>query len=184
MPSVKSNKRAFTLFELLLVVVLIAVIYGIFVHKLSRTSETANLDKLSLSNLKKELSNLPFYDKAELICLEPCESCEIYLDDKPIKQEVISLFKVSPNVYKNNRFGQMEHVRFMPIAIKENELRDVCFRYTLYRNGSGSHIAVEHNSKYYLFDPVKYSVQVTSSISDVERFFDVSELLPTSTQDY
>lgn len=183
MPSVSSSKRAFTLFELLLVVVLISIIYGVFVHKLTKKSTASDL-KFSLSTIKQDLQTIPFKKKLEFICIEPCEECYIYVDKHLIKQDPIKLFKESPKVYRPDSFGQIQNIEFLPIEIKENELSNVCFRYELFGNGSSSHYAVEYGSKYYLFDPYMYDVKEAESLSDVSIFFDVSKLLPTSQQDY
>ena len=183
MSSVSSNKRAFTLFELLLVVVLIATIYGIFVHKLSRKS-TIGDTPLSLKTLKKELQKLSFKKKVELICIEPCEACYIFIDNHQLKGDPLKLFKMSPKVYKPDNFGQVQSIEFLPIELKTDELSSVCFKYELYSNGSSSHYAVEYDSKYYLFDSYMYDVKEADSLSDASSFFDVTKLLPTSQQDY
>jgi prepilin-type N-terminal cleavage/methylation domain-containing protein len=183
MPSVSSSKRAFTLFELLIVIILISIIYGVFVHKLTR-KPTIEDAQLSLKTLKKELQKLPFRKKAEFICVEPCDKCYIYLDEKIVKQDPIALFKESPKVYYPDSFGQIRTVDFLPLELQENELSSVCFRYEIFSNGSSSHYVVEYKSKYYLFDPYMYDVNIKESLSDASSFFDVSKLLPTSTQDY
>ncbi len=182
MPTVLSSK-AFTLFELLIVVLLIGILYGIFVHKLSKPPQ-ADTDKLTLINIKNFLSDLPYKRKAEIICLEPCKECHIYLDGKKADDEGFSLFKTSPNIYFPDNFGQVRTISFLPIIDKNNAINNVCFKFSLFNNKSSSHYGVEDNEKFYLFDPYMKPVEITTSFSDMTVFFDNSKLLPSDTRDY
>jgi prepilin-type N-terminal cleavage/methylation domain-containing protein len=182
MPTV-SNSKAFTLFELLIVVVLIAILYGIFVHKLTRPPEKKT-EQLTLVNLKKFLMDIPFKKKIEVVCLEPCKECNIYIDGKKSKSDSFSLFKKNPNIYFPDKFGQLNTIRFVPKLDKKGSINNVCFKFSLFNNKSSSHFAVEDDGKYYLFDPYMRDVEITKSYSDVSKFFDKTELLPSDTRDY
>jgi prepilin-type N-terminal cleavage/methylation domain-containing protein len=182
MPTVL-NSKAFTLFELLIVVLLIAILYGVFVHKLSRPKQ-ADLDKLTLTNMKSFLSDLPFKNRAEVICLEPCKECFVYLDGKKTILEPVQLFKSTPKVYFPDNFGQVRTISFLPILDKNSAINDVCFKFSLFSNKSSSHFVIEDDKKYYLFDPYMNPVKVTNSFSDVTAFFDNSSLLPSERRDY
>ena len=182
MPTVSSSK-AFTLFELLIVVLLIGILYGVFVHKLSRPP-VANTDKLTLKNIKTFLADLPYKRKAEIICLEPCKTCNVYIDGKKTKESEFSLFKTAPNVYFPDNFGQIRTISFLPIIDKNGAINNVCFKFSLFNNKSSSHFAVESEDKYYLFDPYMKNVKVSKSFSDVTAFFDNSTLLPRDKRDY
>ncbi|MEA3523357.1 MAG: prepilin-type N-terminal cleavage/methylation domain-containing protein [Campylobacterota bacterium] len=182
MPTV-SNSRAFTLFELLIVVLLIGILYGVFVHKLTKPP-LANTDKLTLKNIKTFLADLPYKRKAEIICLEPCKECHVYLDGKKADEKGFSLFTSSPNIYFPDTFGQIRTITFLPLIDKNHAINNVCFKFSLFNNKSSSHYAVENDEKYYLFDPYMKPVAVSKSFSDVTAFFDNSELLPSDTRDY
>ncbi len=182
MPTV-SNSKAFTLFELLIVVVLISILYGVFVHKLSRPKQSKT-DQLTLMNLKSFLLDIPFKRKIEVICLEPCKECNIYIDNKKSKSDAFSLFKSVPNVYFPDNFGQLKTVNFLAQVDKNDAINNVCFKYTLLNNKSGSYYALEDDGDYYLFDPYMKKVKKTTSFSDVNSFFDKSKLLPSDSRDY
>lgn len=178
-----SNSRAFTLFELLIVVLLIGILYGVFVHKLTRPP-VANSDKLTLKNIKSFLSDFSFKRKAEIICLEPCKTCNVYLDGKKAKTDEFSLFKSAPNVYFPDNFGQVRTISFLPISDKNGAINNVCFKFSLFNNKSSSHFAVESEGKYYLFNPYMKNVKESKSFSDLSAFFDNSTLLPSDKRDY
>ena len=182
MPTV-SNSKAFTLFELLIVVLLISILYGVFVHKLSRAPQ-AKTDQLTLMNLKSFLLNIPFKRKIEVLCLEPCKECNIYIDGKKAKSDAFSLFKSSPNIYLPDNFGQVRTISFLPIIDKKGAINNVCFKFSLFNNKSSSYYALEDDSKYYLFDSYMKDVKKTKSFSDVTSFFDNSKLLPNDRRDY
>ncbi len=183
MPTASSSSKGFSLFELLLVVVLISVLYGVFVHKLSTPKNKID-DALTLKNLTSYLSTLEFRRKVEVICLEPCSSCDLYIDGKKANEEGFKLFKSSPKVYFPDRFGQVRPIDFLPMLSPEGSLSQVCFHYTLRANGSGSHFALEDGKDYYLFNPYMYPVQVVKSFADVSAFFDNSKKLPNDKRDY
>jgi prepilin-type N-terminal cleavage/methylation domain-containing protein len=182
MPTV-SNSKAFTLFELLIVVLLISVLYGIFVHKLTRAPQ-AKTDQLTLMNLKSFLLKIPFKRKIEVLCLEPCKECNIYIDGKKAKSDSFSLFKSIPNIYSLDKFGQARTISFLPLIDKNGAMNNVCFKYSLLNNKSSSYYALEDDGKYYLFDPYMKDVKMTKSFSDVSLFFDDSKLLPSDRRDY
>ncbi len=182
MPTV-SNSKAFTLFELLIVVLLISILYGIFVHKLSKPPQEKT-DQLNLVNLKSFLLDIPYKKKIEVICLEPCKECNIYIDNKKTKNDAFSLFKSHPNIYFPDTFGQVRTISFLPILDKKDAINNVCFKYSLFNNKSSSHYVVEDDGIYYLFDPYMKKVQTSKSFSDVTSFFDNSKLLPSDRSDY
>jgi len=182
MPTV-SNSKAFTLFELLIVVLLISILYGVFVHKLTRAPQNKT-DKLTLMNLKSFLLNIPHKKEIDVICLQPCKKCNIYIDGKKGKSDAFSLFKSTPKVYFPDNFGQLEAISFLPLIDKNRAVNSVCFKYSLFNNKSSSYFVVEDDSKYYLFDPYMKDVKMTKSFSDVTAFFDNSKLLPNDRSDY
>ncbi len=184
MPSVLSSKRGFTLFELLLVVLLIGIIYGIFVHKLSQKDKQADADRIDLLTLKPFLQKFVSTKKAVLRCFTPCETCYVYRDGKQVKDLEIPLFKSIPKVYKHDAFGQMNAIEFTAIEGKKREIKDVCFEYSLFENQSSSHYLVEYKENFYLFHPYTKPVEVFESMSAANAAFDTSALLPTEQRSY
>lgn len=182
MPTASSSK-AFTLFELLLVVVLIAVLYGVFVHKLS-TPKTAQDANLNLKTLKPFLQTIPFEHKVELLCFEPDCSCHLYIDGKPVEQEAIKLFKTSPKTYRKNSFGQYQLHEYLAVKDEKGRFKTVCFGYNLYPNGSGSSYIVEADERFYYFPPHLGDVIEAESLEQIESTRDMASLLPRDKGDY
>ena len=182
MPTASSSK-AFTLFELLLVVVLISAMYGVFVHKLSTAGKVEN-KQVTLTTLKPFLQEFPFQREAELLCLEPCKSCSLLIDGKPADGVAVPLFGSTPKVYEKDRFGQLRQKEFLPYRKTDGTLSNVCFAYSLYKNGSSSSYVVNYQERYYAFDAYFGSVVEASSLSELERVLDTTALLPTEKRSY
>ena len=184
MPSASSSKKGFTLFELLLVVLLIGIIYGIFVHKLSQKDKQDEADRINLLTLKPFLQKFVPTEKAVLRCFTPCETCYVYRDGKQVEDLEIPLFESTPEVYKQDAFGQMNSIEFTAIEGKNREIIDVCFEYSLFENQSSSYYVVEYKEKFYLFNPYAKPVEVFESLSAASAVFDTSDLLPTQQRSY
>ncbi len=185
MLSVSNSKKGFTLFELILVVLLIGIIYGIFVHKLSQKDKKESAEGIVLETLKPFLESFEPTDKAELRCFTPCETCYVFRDGKQVEDLELPLFKSTPNVYENDAFGQLQRIEFMPIEEKKSKaIKDVCFEYTLYQNHSSSNYIVEYAKKYYLFEAYLKPVSVFESLSEATAAFDIAPLLPTERRNY
>jgi len=179
----RTNRRAFTLIELIIVISLIAILYGVFVQKLQSKSSQKNRD-VTLKTLKQALSKAPKNSLAEFVCLEPCGECLIYLDNEIGSDTKIKLFKSDPTVYKVDQFGQLQSYEFPPILTKEGTTENVCFRFALYPNGSTSEYAVEYQKKYYLYNPYDANPTVVTTMAEATDFFDREKLLPMEQRDY
>jgi prepilin-type N-terminal cleavage/methylation domain-containing protein len=184
MPSATSVKKGFTLFELMLVVLLIGIIYGVFVHKLSQKERHSGKDEVTLETLKEFL--LQFSPKRTVVlkCITPCDTCYIFRDGKKAQDLEISLFEEAPNVYSSDPYGQLQRMTFTPIQGKHGEALDVCFEFTLFGNKSSSSYIIEYDKKVYLFDPYLKPVSVFDTLGAAKEVFDKSRLLPTQEQNY
>ena len=69
-------KNGFTLFELLIVVVIVGVVYSLFVQNIDLLSKK---DSIKLEYIKKYLVKYHQKNKISLICLDECKKCNIYI---------------------------------------------------------------------------------------------------------
>ncbi len=175
-----ASKSSFTLFELLIVILIISIIYGIFIERLSSKEE--KIKRLGLENVRQILSLYDFNESAKLRCVDQCKNCYLFLDGKKA-QKIPSFFKSEPKVYDFDIHGMLSPVRFVPL-FEENMPKDVCFEYDLYPNGSGSSYIVEYEKRYYIFYPYLHPVGIVKSISKAQDLFDPSPWIPTDSSDY
>jgi len=72
------RKQAFSLIELLIVILIIGIVYTLVVGNFDKVKDKNQ--KLTLENLKEYLQDLPYEKSAELLCMNDCKECKILLD--------------------------------------------------------------------------------------------------------
>ncbi len=162
------KRKAFTLFELMIVVVLIGITYALV---LSNFNTKKKVHILKVSQIKEAL--LPFWSKGKRIdfyIYHNCQKAAIFINGT-YQDELEPDIKISEfdkiEVYKPDNRGEATRVEFTPIMI-ENRLQKVCFRYTLFPNGSNSNFILKKKKLYYIFYPY---------FQDVNRSEDLSEAM-------
>lgn len=96
-------KKAFTLIELIIVIVLISTTYFL-VFSNSTFNIKKDVKKLNLSNLKEYLlNNFEFEKELSFSCIEENFSCYVKVDGKLDKDfKVTNFFKTKPYIYEYN----------------------------------------------------------------------------------
>jgi prepilin-type N-terminal cleavage/methylation domain-containing protein len=187
MPSASSSKKGFTLFELLIVIVLIAVLYGIFINKLTvKPHGGESAAAVTIETLGTYLQ--PFAEAAEggaaLVCLDECRECSVYAGGKRVEKSTIALFERAPSVYRKDGLGQFQKVAFLPVKNSDGVLQNVCFRYDLFENGSRSSYIVGYNDAYYLFDAYLRPVTTYRTLEAAEAAYNKTALIPDDERLY
>jgi prepilin-type N-terminal cleavage/methylation domain-containing protein len=160
------KRKAFTLFELMIVVVIIGVIYALV---LSNFNTKKSVHILKISDIKEGL--LPFWTKGKQIdfyLYDQCQKSAIFINDT-YQEELEPDIKLSEfsniEVFKPDYRGESQKVEFTPIMI-DKKLQKVCFHYTLYPNGSNSSFILKKQKLYYIFYPYFQDVNKTQDLSE------------------
>jgi len=172
-------KSSFTLFELLIVLLIISLIYAIFIQKIS-SSQSPLKDKLF--KIDNFLKNYDFNKSADIICIDRCLKCFLEIDGK--KKKEIELFNSEVKVYDFNIHGIFSQIKFPPYFDKNGNPNNVCFRYTIYSNQSHSSYIVEYNDKFYVFYAYMQPPKIATDISSAQKLFDLSDWIPTDSTQY
>ena len=77
------KKHAFTLIELLIVIIIMGVIYTLAINNFSALSDKSA--KLTMKNLKEYLLSSQYDKSARLLCLDNCQECALYIDGNKTK---------------------------------------------------------------------------------------------------
>lgn len=164
-PQKQSSRSAFTLFELMIVIIIIGIIYGVFVQNIGVLEEEKKGFKFE--NLKEFLIRYQKDNTVSIICLEEdlkgCSDCRIYFDGKPTESKInlkpeITVWYLDPqDILEKKDYGTIIH---------NNDYVKKCFEYSLYPNGSSSEMIVEYQNKTYLFFPYFQPTQIFNDPND------------------
>jgi type II secretory pathway pseudopilin PulG len=141
------NRYAFSLFELLLVIILIGVISSLVIKKFDK-NKSVKISKLEhiKSILKSSGSNpctLKVYDQCKKIYLSNKNR-----DNIDINSEIFRNLEV----YRVDQNSNLQRVKFLPIVL-EDKVYDVCFEFQIYQDGSSSNYIVKQGEKFIVFYP-------------------------------
>jgi prepilin-type N-terminal cleavage/methylation domain-containing protein len=175
------NKQAFTLFELIVVVILIGIIYGVFVDKLATKPHQRN--DVTLPTIKEFLEKFAFKKSARVVCNKECKQCYVYVDDTKVDAS-FELFTSEPTVYTLDETGRQESLTFTPRFDKEDKLEETCFEYKIFKNGGADTYIVSHEDTFYVFKTLEKKPKIFTSMNEAVEFFDHKTLLPLLTSDY
>jgi len=142
----KKITKSFTIFELLLVITLISVLYYLLFANFSISTKN---EEITLQTIKKYL--LQYYDgsKVELICFKDNLDCIIKKNDKILKH--VHLLKSDDiRVYKVYGYNTYEYN--FPKYYYYDRFKDVILKYSINPNLSSSHYIVEYQDRFYYFD--------------------------------
>ena len=149
-------KKAFSLIELLIVILIIGVVYTLSIGNFKKIEDKKQ--KLSIENLKEYMQSFPHEKSVEFLCLDDCSGCDVLVDDEKVNEKEIEDFlDKSVRVYRYNfSLGMIE-------LEKDN---DICFSYSIDRKGVGDQVFVEFKTKVYDFSTYLGSVPIYNSLGE------------------
>jgi prepilin-type N-terminal cleavage/methylation domain-containing protein len=157
------KKGAFTLIELMVVIVIMGVIYTLGITSFPQRDEEEK--HLTLLTLKEYLQGLEFQESAKLLCLDECTSCKILIDGES-NTTIESFIDDSIKVYRYDYLsGPMEVMKDVYFNV-ENIQEDVCFSYKVDKQGIGDQVLVEYKDEVYDFTPYMTPTKKYASLED------------------
>ena len=167
------DNKAFTLMEMMVVVILVGIIYALILTYMKPKKENISLG--ITSPLRALL--LPYWNHSHLymICEHKCEKCTIFEDNNTIiAKDILFPLKNSKikDIYTFNDTGRLENKEFLR-ALPSDE--KVCLRYDLYPNKSSSELFIENENGSVLYFPPYFNTfkRFTSLQSAKEYFEDI-----------
>ena len=148
-------KKAFTLIELMIVIVIIGVVYSLAISKIKEPlKKTAH--KPTLLTLKSYLLRfMQDGNKVSIVCGDRCSQCTIYRDNKVVSK--IASF-VDENV-------QSYRYDFFLGAVALPKGKD-CFTFSVYKNGVSDQIIVLDKGKAYDYTGYFTKTKAYNSLQD------------------
>ena len=163
-------KKGFSLIELLIVVLIVGIVYTLGITNFNSLKEAKI--KPSLLNLKNYLSSLKYEDKVELICLDRCRSCNIYIDGEINETKSVSFdsfLDSSVRVYKYTIFEGLQEKAKEIYFNSEGSSEEICFSYSLDKRGRGEQVFVEYKGKVYDFTNYLTKTTEFTSIDEAQE---------------
>lgn len=170
----RTLRGAFTLIELLIVLVIIGVIYSLAASMMRPPSEP-QAQQWSLERLAETLRSAG-EGYLKLRCGgDACQSCALYNEAGETLLREIPLFRSLPIVHRFDDKGYLEAVSFAP---------GVCFEMERFENGSVSELLVEYENQFYRYYPLIHSTKMYVNFEDAKNSLDASRHLPTDRGRY
>ncbi|MDK9692636.1 MAG: type II secretion system GspH family protein [Sulfurimonas sp.] len=170
------NRGAFSLIELMIVVMIMGVVYTLSINGLQRSSSGAA--NVTLSNLKEYMRSLEYKKSVKILCLDECKRCDILVDGA--KHESMENFlDKSVKTYRYDFLQGVHEVAYEPFFNKDDKEEKVCFSYTIDKNWVGEQVLVEYKNRVYDFSPF---FAPTSSYASMQDAINAKEKLIQEVQ--
>ena len=167
-------KAAFSLLELLIVIVIIGVVYTLAITNLKNVGENSELLP-SFKNLKEYLASYKENNlqTVQMICLDTCSECNILLDGKKIKT-IKSFFDTTVQSYRYDFLTGVTELKNDVYFDEKNVQKDVCFSFSLYPNKVAQQIIIQYKNK--IYDYTNYFIP-TQEYNSMAALIDTKESL-------
>ena len=160
----KSCKPAFSLLELMIVIIIISLVYALTFSSMQKQEKTPK--SLNAGNIKSTLQEQGYTrSNIEFFCVDKCSKCFIYNDGDTKRYEgKLSLGDLKAYYMGNN--GKLEKVEF-----GRYQDHPVCLRFKMYRNGSSTQIVLEDKSGIYYLPSLFGEVAKTNNLEEAEELW-------------
>lgn len=156
-------RSAFSLIELLIVVVIVGVVYTLALPNFDLLKRY-EAKELSLENLRDFLQNMPHEETLSLFCIDACHECFVVRDGERVKEQD-ALFKdfVDESVafYTYDSLQGMQKKELGFYSMDAYKMQELCFAYTINDALQGSELYIAYRGKVYdytsLFAPKTYA---------------------------
>ena len=160
-------KKAFSLIELLIVILIIGVVYTLSIGNLQKMGDDSN-DKLTLENLKEYLQGFDHDRSVKLLCLDDCLECNIFVDGKKVKG-IDSFLDSSVKIYRYEFYAGIHEKSQEVYFTTEDVEEDVCFSYAVDKKGVGNQVIVEFKNRVYDFSTYLSSTPIYNSLDEAQE---------------
>jgi len=167
------NREAFSLVELLIVVLIVGIIYTLAVSNLQSLKNDKT--KPNLLNLKNYLYSISRESSVRLICLDKCNDCSIYIDgklDEELSKEFDGFLDSSVETYRYDFNFGMINLKNKIYYNSENNEEEICFSYEVDKKGIGEQVIVKY--KGYVYDFTQYFTN-TLRYSSLDEVVEIKE---------
>ncbi|NPA61335.1 MAG: prepilin-type N-terminal cleavage/methylation domain-containing protein [Epsilonproteobacteria bacterium] len=161
------GRWGFTLIELIIVIIIISTM-SFMVFSENMGGGVKDRERVSPLNLRQSIRKLANGEQITLFCIDRCRSCYIMRGRGDIQKfEVDINFGMDFKVYTLDRGGELTPIE----DFGRVEDRKVCFRYTLYRNGSGSKYVLSNSEGLYYLPSYFGKAQMVDDMDSAKKLW-------------
>ena len=169
-------KHSFTLIELILVVLIMGLIYSLAI---GRFYSKENLKIDNIANLKESL--LLFKEKGDdkitFVLYDNCNKNAVLINDALTYENIDFDIFDELVIYDLDTYLNPK-IKDYPNILLKGKSYDVCFKFTIYPNGSNDSYIVKNDSKYYVFKPYFEELKIVKTLDKAIETFLEKDLLP------
>ena len=158
------SRPAFSLLELMIVILIISIVYALVFASMQRGEKEPKA--LQADNLKSTLLEQGnSHVKSEFFCVDKCTSCYLYKDGETSKYEgKLALGDIT--AYRMGENGKLEKIDF-----GRYQDHPVCLRFKFRSNGSTSKMVIESKSGIYYLPSLFGTTTKTASLEEAEALW-------------
>lgn len=182
MQIVKTFRSGMTLFELLVVMTIIGMVYSIGLFTLKK--EKVTVATMNVSTIKSTLKALKHSGEIRMVCDEPCQKCQVYSPEAMLLATLDLSSQEPPMRYGFDHFGELKALGNVVTRVGE-ELRQGCFEVSLRPDGTFTPLILKSKQTFYVYTPLGGDKPfVAQSDEELREFLFNDTSYPLKLDDY
>jgi prepilin-type N-terminal cleavage/methylation domain-containing protein len=162
------KQKAFTLFEIIIVIILISIFYLLVINNFHKR-DISEKQQITLLNLKENLLKFDYDKSIKIQCINDSFDCLLFIDGILQEQKIKSLFTQEPIVYKYNK--DLDKIEFADLELESLDRYEIVFEYGCNINGKCNEYIVETPKQIFVYNDIFTKPIVLSYLSDIEQYF-------------
>lgn len=178
----KPWRRGMSLFELIVVVIIVGVLYSLAIFSLKKENAIPSI--MTLSSIKTTLLSFSQLSEIRMVCDLSCEECRLLDHDEKVLTTLTLVSEAPVYRYGFNRFGELQRWGKSVVSNK-GKLTQECVEVTLSPDGVITPFILKSENTYYVYTPLGDTTPyITSSEEEVRNFVFDESLYPLRGDSY
>lgn len=165
-------RKAFTLLELMMVVVLMGMVYGLVINVFERYREKS-ID-VTLMSLESYMKNFFHNNHVSMVCTRGCKECFLFVDGT-LKQQVTPFVDNSVELYRFDKDYGVRELELLPHFSDDGHEEESCFRYEILSDGTRTEMIVKDGTRVYAYPSYFGSVRTFASVNEAIEYFNTMQ---------
>jgi len=176
------SKNAFTLMELIVVILLLGILFSLVIDSLYRYEKGAKNKSIKDITTYMQKANLQ-NDALFYIYGEKCEHYAIVSDSLSYQNDLNFTFDTNYETFVSDKNGDLKKVEFKEIVL-DQKTQSVCFKMHFDKSRFVDKIILKTKQKYLLFLPFFQEIKTYDSFKKASKSYFLKEFLPKRIDDY